>query len=113
MEMDHTLAPATGARDRRCAPVAVSEESPVGDVRVHGCSKGAGLGGIPAQERHWPRGWSESAIGSVPKVLCHGGPRMPTAPWQISSNYGSPPRLRTSAFESHPLWGREAAHWRP
>jgi hypothetical protein len=56
MEMDHTLAPATGARDRRCAPVAVSEESPVGDVRVHGCSKGAGLGGIPAQERHWPRG---------------------------------------------------------
>jgi len=43
MEMDHTLAPATGARERRCPPVAVSEESLLGDVRVHGCSKGAGI----------------------------------------------------------------------
>jgi len=56
MEMDHTLAPATGARDRRCPPVAVSEESLLGDVSVHGCSKGAGIGGTPARERHWPRG---------------------------------------------------------
>src|SRR6478672_8683393 len=69
MEMDHTLAPATRARDRRCAPVAVSEESPVGDVRVHGCSKGGGY--------RWYSGAGEALATRLKRVGDRVGPEGP------------------------------------
>ena len=81
MEMDHTLAPATGARDRRCAPVAVSEESPVGDVRVHGCSKGGGY--------RWHSGAGEALATRLKRVGDRVGPEGPLGSGHGRAQHGA------------------------
>jgi hypothetical protein len=100
MEMDHTLAPATGARERRCPPVAVSEESLLGDVRVQRVVQRARHRGIPAWERRRPRGRVESATGSVPKV------HSVAAMVGRGTAHRSPRRAATAAsvWRSMPFW---------